>query len=87
MCDFVIEGVDVWLKEPFDDELKLSETQTEFFVDAVGKIHRKSSNLRVLRVSFFILSPNLALQILSTLTGQVRENIMRLDEGIVQEYI
>ena len=33
-CDFVIEGVDAWLKESFDDELKLSEGETKVFVDA-----------------------------------------------------
>jgi hypothetical protein len=36
VCDFVIEGVDAWLKESFDHELKLSEGETEVFVDAEG---------------------------------------------------
>ena len=40
-CDFVIEGIDVWLKESFDDELKLSREETGAFVDAVKNSPRE----------------------------------------------
>ena len=41
VCDFVIEGIDVWLKESFDDELKLSREETGAFVDAAKKSPRE----------------------------------------------
>ena len=41
VCDFVIQGVDAWLKESFEDELKSLGEEIEVFVDVVEESPRE----------------------------------------------